>query len=61
MQFIFKFLFLSAALPLCLVSAHAQETVIRLGQVAAMSGAMARFGRDNANGAIRSCARKRVA
>jgi branched-chain amino acid transport system substrate-binding protein len=52
MQFIFKFLSLSAVLALPISSAHAQETVIRLGHVAAMSGAMARFGRDNANGAI---------
>src|SRR3569832_2785940 len=33
-------------------AAHAQETVIRLGHVAPMSGGQAHYGRDNANGAI---------
>jgi len=31
---------------------HAQETVVRLGHVAPMSGEQAHYGRDNANGAI---------
>ncbi len=31
---------------------HAQETVVRLGHVAPMSGEQAHYGRDNANGAL---------
>ena len=31
---------------------HAQETVVRLGHVAPMSGEQAHYGHDNANGAI---------
>src|SRR6478672_6901300 len=52
MQLIPKMLPLAAALALPISFAHAQETVIRLGQVAPMSGGQAHYGRDNANGAI---------
>jgi branched-chain amino acid transport system substrate-binding protein len=44
---------LAAAMAFVLTgSALAQETVVRLGHVAPMSGGQAHFGRDNANGAI---------
>jgi branched-chain amino acid transport system substrate-binding protein len=52
MQFISKMLPVAAAIALLSGSALAQETVIRLGHVAPMSGGQAHYGRDNANGAI---------
>src|SRR6476469_9982728 len=52
MQFIPKMLPLAVALALCSGAVHAQETVVRLGHVAPMSGGQAHYGRDNANGAI---------
>ena len=52
MQSIPKMLPLAAAFALFAGSVQAQETVIRLGHVAPMSGGQAHYGRDNANGAI---------
>jgi len=52
MQFLSKMLPVAAAIALISSAAAAQETVIRLGHVAPMSGGQAHYGRDNANGAI---------
>jgi branched-chain amino acid transport system substrate-binding protein len=52
MQLIPKMLPVAAAIALFAGSVQAQETVIRLGHVAPMSGGQAHYGRDNANGAI---------
>src|SRR3954454_17739024 len=52
MQFLSKMLPVAAAIALVSSAAAAQETVIRLGHVAPMSGGQAHYGRDNANGAI---------
>lgn len=52
MRSISKSLHIAAALALLCGPALAQQTVIRLGHVAPMSGEQARYGQDNANGAI---------
>ena len=52
MQFMSKKGPVAAAIALLCGSALAQETVVRLGHVAPMSGEQAHYGRDNANGAI---------
>jgi branched-chain amino acid transport system substrate-binding protein len=50
----FKPTLISAAIALALAAAgaHAEDLVVKLGQVAPMSGGQAHYGRDNANGAI---------
>ena len=52
MQFISKKGLIAAAIALACGTALAQETVVRLGHVAPMSGEQAQYGQDNANGAI---------
>jgi branched-chain amino acid transport system substrate-binding protein len=42
----------AAALALAAFAVHAEDLVVKLGQVAPMSGGQAHYGRDNANGAI---------
>ena len=52
MQFMSKRGPVAAAIALFCGFALAQETVVRMGHVAPMSGEQAHYGRDNANGAI---------
>jgi branched-chain amino acid transport system substrate-binding protein len=42
---------MGAVVAMCAVAASAQETVVKIGHVAPMSGAQAHYGKDNENGA----------
>ncbi len=42
---------MGAVVAMCAVAASAQETVVKIGHVAPMSGGQAHYGKDNANGA----------
>jgi branched-chain amino acid transport system substrate-binding protein len=44
-------LIMGAVVAMCAVAASAQETVVKIGHVAPMSGAQAHYGKDNENGA----------
>ncbi|HEX8884354.1 MAG TPA: branched-chain amino acid ABC transporter substrate-binding protein [Noviherbaspirillum sp.] len=52
MQFMSKKVLIAAPIAILCSAALAQETVVRLGHVAPMSGEQSHYGRDNANGAI---------
>src|SRR4051812_33273871 len=53
MQFKTKMIPLAGAIAFAVAgAAYAQETVVKIGHVAPMSGGQAHYGRDNANGAI---------
>jgi hypothetical protein len=52
MQFRSRKGFVAAAIALLCGVALAQETVVRLGHAAPMSGEQSHYGRDNVNGAI---------